>query len=198
MRPRPLWGVVAVLLSTVGVAAAADPAEEFRRGTKVFSLEVGGGLQNNVEGHRTISEISFVNVVPRFSVLPLDPLGGSALKGSLETGIEPWLQYYLEPKPATAEGLKVALRYHFLAASPIFPYVEVLAGAGGTSLDVREMRSAFAFVLEAGAGLGFFLTEGVQLTVGYRFQHVSNGNIERPNRGFESDAGIIGLSFFFR
>ena len=197
MRPARLWGAAVVLLWSVGVAAAADPAEEFKRGTKIFSLEVGGGAQNNVEGHHTISGISFVNLVPRLSVLPLDPIGSGFFKGSLETGLEPWLQYYLEPDTATAEGLKVALRYHFLGASPIFPYVEVTAGMGGTSLKVSEVRSDFTFVLEAGIGLGYFLTDGVQLTAGYRFQHISNGNIESPNRGFNSDAGIVGVSFFF-
>lgn len=130
-------------------------------------------------------------------MLPLEPIGGGFFKGSLETGLEPWLQYYLEPSTATAEGLKVALRYHFLSASPIFPYVEVTAGAGGTSLNVPEKRSDFTFVLEAGIGLGYFLNDGVQLTGGYRFQHISNGNIEKPNRGFNSDAGVLGVSFFF-
>jgi len=193
---RATWLLLALLCWTE-IAAAADPTEEFKRGTKIFSLEVGGGVQNNVEGHRTISNISFVDLVPRFSVLPLDPIGPGLLRGSLETGLEPWLQYYLEPRGATGEGLKVALRYHFLGASPIFPYVEALAGMGGTSLNVQEIRSNFTFVLEAGVGLGFFLTDGVQLTGGYRFQHISNGNIERPNRGFNSDAGVVGVSFFF-
>ena len=196
IRPRATW-LLAGLLYWAGVAAAADPAEEFKRGTKIFSLQFGGGVQNNVEGHQTISEISFVNLAPRFSVLPLEPIGSGFFKGSLETGLEPWLQYYLEPSTATAEGLKVALRYHFLGASPIFPYVEVTAGAGGTSLNVPEKRSDFTFVLEAGIGLGYFLTDGVQLTGGYRFQHISNGNIEKPNRGFNSDAGVLGVSFFF-
>lgn len=189
--------VLVALGCWVGAAAAADPAGEYARGTKIFSLEVGGGVQNNLEGHRTISNISFVNLVPRFSVLPLDPIGPGFLRGSLETGLEPWLRYYLEPRGATGEGLKVALRYHFLGASPIFPYVEALAGVGGTSLNVHEIRSNFTLVLEAGVGLGYFLTDGVQLTAGYRFQHVSNGNIERPNRGFNSDAGVLGVSFFF-
>jgi hypothetical protein len=193
---RATW-LLAALLCWTGAASAADPAGEYARGTKIFSLEVGGGVQNNLEGHRTISNISFVNLVPRFSVLPLDPIGPGFLRGSLETGLEPWLQYYLEPSGATGEGLKVALRYHFLGASPIFPYVEALAGMGGTSLNVQEIRSNFTIVLEAGIGLGFFLTDGVQLTAGYRFQHISNGNIERPNRGFNSDAGVLGVSFFF-
>ena len=202
MRVLGVCAALAALLCWAGAAAAADPAQEYARGTKIFSLEIGGGAQNNVEGHETVlgqprSHISFVNLVPRLSVLPLDPVGPGFLRGSLETGLEPWLQYYLEPHGATAEGLKVALRYHFLGASPIFPYVEVLAGMGGTSLNVPEIRSNFTFVLEAGAGLGYFLTEGVQLTAGYRFQHISNGNVEKPNRGFNSDAGVLGVSFFF-
>ena len=197
---------LAVVLVTLGcwagAAMAADPAEEFKRGTKIFSLEVGGGASNNVEGHRTVlgaplSDISFVNFAPRLSVLPLDPIGPGFLRGSLETGLEGWFQYYLGPSTATAEGVKVALRYHFLGASPIFPYVEALAGMGGTSLNVPEIRSDFTFVLEAGIGLSFFVADGVALTAGYRFQHISNGNIESPNRGFNSNAGVLGVSFFF-
>lgn len=195
-RFRALWALPALLL-WVGVSAAADPAGEFTRGTRIFSLQGGGGVQNNLEGHTRISDISFVNLTPRFSVLPLDPMGGGFWRGALETGLEPWFQYYLEPSTATAEGLKVALRYHFLSASPIFPYVEVTAGAAGTSLNVLEIRSDFAFVMEAGIGLGYFVTESVAVTAGYRFQHISNGNVESPNRGFNSDSGTLGVSFFF-
>src|SRR3989304_4738016 len=202
MRVLGLCAALAALLCWAGAAAAADPAQEDARGAKTFSLEIGGGAQNNVEGHERVlgqprSHISFVNLVPRLSVLPLDPVGPGLLRGSLETGLEPWLQYYLEPHGATAEGRDGAVRYPFLGASPIFPYVEVLAGMGGPSLNVPEIRSNFTFVLEAGAGPGYFLTEGVQLTAGYRFQHVSNGNVEKPNRGFNSDAGVLGVSFFF-
>ena len=32
---------------------------------------------------------------------------------------------------------------------------------------------------------------------GYRYQHVSNGNTNKPNRGFESNVGVVGMSFFF-
>ena len=190
------WALVA-LLSWVGAAAAGDPAEEFSRGTKIIGLQFGGGVQNNVENHGRISGISFVNVEPRFSLLPLDPIGSGFLKGSLETGIEPFFQYYLTPEQATAEGMKATLKYHFLSASPIFPYAEVTAGAAGTSLKVLEIRSSFTFILEAGAGVGYFLTDGVALNLGYRFQHVSNGNTSRPNRGFNSDSGVLGVSFFF-
>lgn len=189
--------VATLLLCWVGLAAATDPAEEFSKGTKIFSFQVGGGAQNNVENHGRLSDIRFVNVTPRLSLLPVDPIGSGFWKGSVETGLEPWFQYYLEPKTATAEGMKAAVRYHFLSASPIFPYAEVTAGAAGTSLKVLEIRSSFTLVLEAGVGVSYFVAPGVALTGGYRFQHISNGNIESPNRGFSSDTGTLGVSFFF-
>lgn len=195
-RTRTSLALFALLSWTIP-AAAADPAEEFARGTKIFSLQVGGGEQNNLENHGRISDISFVNLTPRLSLLPMDPIGSGFWKGAVETGLEPWFQYYLEPKTATAEGMKAAVRYHFLSASPIFPYVEVTAGAAGTSLKVLEIRPSFTLVLEAGVGLSYFVAPGVAVTGGYRFQHISNGNVESPNRGFNSDTGTLGVSFFF-
>ncbi len=189
--------VACVLVVPAAPVLGYDPADEFRRGTILYTPQVGGGINNNLEGHRRITVIPQLSTAVRVSVLPLDPLGQRFWRGSLETGLEPFLQIYPKQE-ATAEGLKLAFRYHFLAASPVFLYVEVLGGPAGTSLKVREVRSDFTVVLEAGAGLSYFLVEGVALTAGYRFQHISNGNTERPNRGFNSDTGLVGVSFFFR
>ncbi|MGH7315587.1 MAG: acyloxyacyl hydrolase [Candidatus Rokuibacteriota bacterium] len=86
------------------------------------------------------------------------------------------------------------------------PYVEATARAGGTSLRVKEIDSTFTFVLEAGAGLSCFITDTVALNIrdtvalnaGYRFQHISNGHPSNPNRGFNSDLGIGGVSCYFQ
>ncbi|MFQ5827948.1 MAG: acyloxyacyl hydrolase [Candidatus Methylomirabilia bacterium] len=193
------WGWVAGIVVSLGTAELAlgyDPAGEFTRGTLVVTPHAGGGIINNVEGHERVTTITQVSGTIRVSLLPLDPIGKGFWHGSLETGLEPWFQYYPEQE-ATAEGLKAAFRYHFLGVSPLFPYVEVLGGGGGSSLNVREVDSDFTFVMEAGAGLSYFVAEGVALTLGYRFQHISNGNVDTPNRGFNSDTGVLGLSFFF-
>jgi hypothetical protein len=192
-------GVGALLLLGVvpGVGAAFDAGTEFARGTTILGLQVGGGAQNNVEDQRVISGISFLNFTPRLSYLPFKPFASGRLRSAIEPGLEGWFQYYREPEVATAEGLKVALRYHFIGLGPLVPYLEGTAGAGGTNLDVREIRSQFTFVLEAGAGISYFLTPGVAINLGYRFQHVSNGNTSKPNRGFNSDTGVLGVSFFF-
>ncbi len=78
------------------------------------------------------------------------------------------------------------------------PYLEGTAGAGGTSLRVPEINSTFTFVLEAGAGLSFFVTDRLAVNAGYRFQHISNGHTSDRNRGFNSDSGVIGVSYFFK
>lgn len=194
-----LWAVViatAVLFGSGGPALGYDPADEFRRGTVVITPQIGGGINNNLVGYRRITIIPQVNGTVRLSRLPLDPVGEGFWRGALETGIEPWLQYYPRQK-AGAEGLKLVLRYHFLRASPLLPYVEALAGVGTTSLDVREINSDHTFVLEAGVGLSYFVTRGLALTAGYRFQHLSNAGTSRPNRGLNFDTGVFGVSFFF-
>jgi len=43
----------------------------------------------------------------------------------------------------------------------------------------------------------YFLTDHTAFYVGYRIQHVSNGDTSSPNRGFESHTGVAGVSFYF-
>ena len=61
-----------------------------------------------------------------------------------------------------------------------------------------EIDSTFTFVVEAGAGLSCFITDALAINAGYRFQHISNGHTSTPNRGFESDSGVVGVSFYFK
>ena len=190
--------VMLAVLALVCPAAGFDPEATFAKGATVFGLQVGGGVANSIEGHRTLSDISFLNATPRVSYLLFSPFGSGLLRSALEAGVEGWFQYYLSPNEATAEGLKLAMRYHLIGFGRLVPYFEVIAGAGGTSLRVKEIDSAFTFVLEAGGGLSYFITDTVALNAGYRFQHISNGHTSSPNRGFNSDTGIGGVSFYFK
>lgn len=190
--------ITLAVLALARPAPAFDPEATFARGTTIFGLQVGGGAANNAEGHRRVSDIGFLTATPRVSRLFFSPFGSGILRSAVEPGIEGWFQYYLSPHEATAQGIKVAMRYHLIGFGRLVPYLEATAGAGGTSLKVREIDSTFTFVLEAGAGLSYFVMDSVALNLGYRFQHISNGHTSSPNRGFNSDSGVAGVSFYFK
>jgi hypothetical protein len=197
--------LVAIVVAAVVVAAAPGPPvmaydadARFAQGTKIFGLQIGGGAVNDVEEHGTVTDITFVNVTPRVSYLLFKPFGSGWLRSAVESGLEGWFQHYVSPASTNAGGLKVALRYHFIDFGRLVPYLEVTGGGGGTNLKVHEIRSRFTFVAEGGAGLSYFITDEVALSAGYRFQHISNGNTSTPNRGFNSNSGVVGMSFYFK
>jgi lipid A 3-O-deacylase len=138
-----------------------------------------------------------VNGGVRFGWLPFEPAGPGPLYGSFEVGLEPLYQRYLDPHDAFFAGLGVTGRYHFLSLGRFVPYAEVAAFAGGTDLRIKEIDSDFTFLLWAGAGAAFFVTDRAALYAGYRWLHASNGNTKQPNRGFEAHSGVVGVSFFF-
>jgi opacity protein-like surface antigen len=115
-------------------------------------------------------------------------------------GLEGWLQYYTEPSGATAFGLKAAVRYHLLiiGLGRLVPYVELLAGVGASSLNVREIDSDFTFVLDGGTGLAYMVTDRLAVNLGYRLYHVSNAGIQKPNVGVNAHEGVVGVSMFWK
>jgi len=192
-------GVLGVLLLAIASPAAAfDANETFRAKTFVLSVEGGVGDQSNLENHRRETGFEFWNAGVRFSLLPFGvSFAGSPFAGALEVGLEPFYQKYTEPRSAFFAGLGAAFRYHFLALGRVVPYVELFAAAGGTDVSSHEIDSDFTFLLQGGPGLSILITDRAAIYGGYRFQHVSNGNTSRPNRGFESHSGVFGVSVFF-
>ena len=189
--------VVAGLLAAAAPAAAWDSAGVFAKGTFVLSGEASYGEQWNVEGFNDATGLTFVNAGVRFGWLPFGAAGPGPLLGALELGLEPIYQRYLEPKDAFYAGLAAVARYHFLSLGRFVPYFEVAGAAGGTDLKVREIDSDFAFLLFGGAGASVFVTDRTAIYAGYRYIHISNGNTDKPNRGFESHSGVMGVSYFF-
>jgi len=190
--------MVALLLAAAAPAWAFDAEQTFKKGTFVLSGEGAYGWQFNLEHKRSASHVEFYDADVRFSLLPLDTIARSSfLYGALEVGLEPLYQHYTTPKQAFWAGPAAVGRYHFLGLGRVVPYVEVGGGAGGTDLNVHEIDSTFAFLVFGGLGASIFISNKTALYAGYRFQHVSNGNTSRPNRGFEAQIGVAGISFFF-
>jgi hypothetical protein len=199
-----LVALVAVLL-TVGMlptaSGAFDPEQTFHQGAVLLSLEGGGGVEAQLRD-APFSDIAFWNFGVRLSVIPFGTTGSGVLHnllyGALELGFEPLFQRYTHPSDANWARLAIVARYHFLGLGRVVPWVEWLGAAGGTDLNVPEIRSHFAFLTHAGVGASVFLTDRSALYIGYRLQHISNGSTSQPNYGFESHTGVIGATFFLK
>jgi opacity protein-like surface antigen len=198
MIRRLVGGLAACVVLAAMSAWAFDATQTFKQGSFVISPEAGYGEQFNMEDQRVFTGLELVNVGVRFGFLPFSPMGPGPLHGSLEVGLEPLYQRYLDPVEAFFAGLGATVRYHFLSLGRFVPHAEAAAFAGGTDLRTREIDSDFTFLIWAGVGASFFVTDRTAIYGGYRYQHVSNGNTDQPNRGFESHTGVVGVSFFFQ
>ena len=189
--------VVAALMVIASPAQAFDPEQTFTPGAFVLSLGGGGGAQTNFSSsHR--QSIDLWSVEARASWVPFGTAGKDGpFYGALETGIESIYQEYFGRATGYWAGVGLAARYHFLGLGRFVPYVEIGAAAGGTNLKLFEIDSSFAFRLYGGAGASLFVTDRIAMYAGYRIVHVSNANTSQPNRGFEANTGVLGVSFYF-
>jgi hypothetical protein len=181
----------------VPTANAFDPHQTFAEDAWALSIEGGYGEQFKL-GSPTITELGFFNAGLRIGFFPWGIRGPGPLAGALEIGLEPLYQRFFDPVDAVFAGLAAVTRYHFTSLGRFVPYLE-LAGSGGyTDLNVREQNTNFVFLLFGGVGASYFIMERTSIYAGYRFQHISNGNTDYPNRGIDSHTGVVGLSVFFR
>jgi hypothetical protein len=189
--------VLAALTAVASLAHAFDPERTFTPGAFALSLGGGGGEQASFSA-RSRETLDLWWVEGRVSWVPFGTVGkDKPFYGALEAGLEPIYQQYSGRASGYWAGLGLAARYHFFTLGRFVPYVEVGAAAGGTSLRVVEIDSNFVFRLYGGVGASLFVTDRTAIYVGYRMVHVSNGNTAQPNRGFEANTGVLGVSFYF-
>ena len=194
----PILAAIVPVLALASTARAYDGDETFMQGSIVVSPEVGYGEQVNLEDKPGFTGLTFAKVGVRVGWLPFKPVGPGPLHGAFEIGLEPLYQQYISPKQNYFAGLGMTYRYHFLSLGRFVPYAELAGFAGYTNLKTTEVRSNFTFLLFGGLGASYFLTDHTALYAGYRFEHVSNGHTSTPNRGFESNVGVLGMSFFLQ
>jgi hypothetical protein len=200
MNIRRIWMAAAFAVTVIAVAtpvSAFDPEATFHKGTFVLSGAASYGWQFELEEKSDFSGLEFWTAAVRGGVLPFDTFAsGTPVYGAFELGLEAIYLHYVEQDEYWA-GLAAVIRYHFLSLGRFVPYVEIGGGAGGTNLEVPEIRSNFAFLIFGGVGASVFVADRTALYAGYRWQHVSNGNTSHPNRGYEANVAVAGFSLFF-
>ena len=177
---------------------AADPTPKITVGTQEVGLSVGYLLPHRLTQDHTTKQQG-VALMPSWMMTLTDPIGGSWYRGQVSLGAEMVYIQFQEPFVTHGVGFAPKIKYTFVALDRIRPYAEFAGGPFWTDLagKIPEESSRFNFVLMAGFGVSYFLTNQVALNVGYRFQHISNAGTHYPNLGLNASLPFGGFSFYF-
>jgi opacity protein-like surface antigen len=195
---QALTALALISLLMTAYAHAADPTPKITVGTQEVGLSVGYLLPHRLTQDHTTKQQG-VAFMPSWMMTLTDPIGGSWYRGQVSLGAEMVYIQFQEPFVTHGVGFAPKIKYTFVALDRIRPYAEFAGGPFWTDLagKIPEESSRFNFVLMAGFGVSYFLTDQVALNVGYRFQHISNAGTQYPNLGLNASLPYGGFSFYF-
>ena len=131
-------------------------------------------IQSDFANHRSHVEGPADGQVTR---LLTDEHGDGAFKGNFGLILEP-TYIHLDAKPsADVGGGSILARWLFSGTNTVRPYFEAGAGFILGQIDLTQTRCDTNFILEGGPGVLVFVNERTAVTVGYRFQHISNAGV---------------------
>jgi lipid A 3-O-deacylase len=185
-------------LMTTTALHAAEVSPKISVGTQEVGLNVGYLLPHRLTTDHTTKQQGPV-FMPYWMMTLTDPIGGSWYRGQISLGAEMVYIQFQEPILTHGVGFAPKIKYTFVATDRIRPYAEFAGGPFWTDLagKIPDESSQFNFVLMAGFGVSYFLTDQVALNIGYRFQHISNAGTQYPNLGLNASLPYGGFSFYF-
>ena len=185
------------LLTTVGVHGA-DGSPTITVGTQEVGLTAGYMFPLHLKKNNT-TEQQGVAFMPSWMMTLTDPIGDSWYRGQISLGAELVYIQFQEPVLTHGVGFNPKIKYTFVALDRIRPYTEFAGGPFWTDLagKIPEQSSQFNFVLTAGFGIAYFLTDQAAVNAGYRFQHISNAGTDHPNAGLNASLPFVGFSLYF-
>jgi len=190
--------LITLMAALASPVHAADPTPHITVGTQEVSLSGGYLLPHRLTKDHTTKQQGPV-FMPSWMMTLTDPIGDSWYRGQVSLGAEMVYIQFQEPFLTHGIGFTPKIKYTFVAHNRIRPYTEFAGGPFWTDLagKIPEESSRFNFILSAGFGISYFLTNQTALNVGYRFQHISNAGTHYPNLGLNASLPYGGFSFFF-
>jgi lipid A 3-O-deacylase len=195
---RVLTALALGSLMTTPFLHAAEISPTITVGTQEVGLAVGYILPHRLTDEHTTKQEGPA-FMPSWMITITDPLGSSWYRGQVSVGAEMVYIQFQEPILTHGVGFTPKIKYSFVAWDRIRPYAEFAGGPFWSDLTgkIPEESGQFNFILSAGFGVSYFLTDQAALNIGYRFQHISNAGTSYPNIGLNASLPFGGFSFYF-
>lgn len=190
-----------------------DFESRFAKNQYEFGFSLGFGFSINlppetgIGGQRT--EIRAIHFFPNFKYNLTGLMGKSIYRGALYWVVEAGAAIstvdpekngqVVDQSPTFMIGLVPAqLEYKFVNPNRSWdPFL--FAGIGVAWGDffegTTEISTAFEFILQAGAGVEYFFSNGTAVNFNYRLWHLSNSGIKGRNVGINAHVFSLGFSF---
>jgi hypothetical protein len=174
------------------VPADSPAGTSDRSGLRHIGFRVGYGYSNQ-EGVEVIP--LYVHAGWLFPEVVDAPLRSWNL--DFEYLLEGWIAGVDGPQDAIEVGINpIGFKLAYDAGQTVVPYFSAGVGILYTGLQGLKLGGPFEFDQTAGFGVEIFIEEGLAVTIGYRYRHISNAGIEDDNRGLDTNFGTIGLSWY--
>jgi lipid A 3-O-deacylase len=175
---------------------ADEPPRRLRRHTRQFGSALAVGFGTYEFGGKERHDLALASI--RFGQALGRPVDGDPWReGHLELIGEVWGGTQTSRQRRSLVGLTPLVRYNFAARGRWVPFGEAGAGVAYTTIAGRDLSNGFQVNLQAGVGTHYFLREDLALTLQYRWFHLSNAGLNRPNTGLNSLVVFAGISRFY-
>jgi len=174
--------------------AFREPAQDgwlFRDGRMEVGVQTGGGVALQHDPRSA----SIFALLPRLGYVVYEVEHG--LPGSLELVAQPNYLTVFQQDTAHVFGLAGLLKYNFRTDTRFTPFAEMGAGVSYATLRVPRAGSHFNFILEAGVGLQYALSDRYVLSFEWLYNHLSNADIYPSNPGINNSLFLLGFSAFY-
>jgi hypothetical protein len=183
-------GILAFSLGVWGAMAAEPAPAEPARDACSLTVLTGYSVSNLTRGQ---NDYEVILLILRY---PLWQARDWPVKGHWALNLEPYAGLILAPEDNVELGLPLFLRYSVpFGSTGLTWFVEGGVGPMYMTQTTEEQSTKFNFIDQAGTGFRYALSERLDLEIGYRVRHVSNGGIRHPNSGINGHTGLVGITY---
>lgn len=194
---RVWWGgIVAALSVLLPASVHAQPRNGGRVDASEWTVAVAAGSAVSVFHSAAQRQLETVSMSWGRPVT--EPHGPGMLSGQLALHIEvvPLVAVNQSPTAYGAAITPLFLRWNFARRRRWAPFADLSGGLVRTDRPVPDRTLRLNFTAHAGGGVRYFWSDRRALVIGYRFQHISNGNRLDSNPGVNANVVVVGISIF--